>query len=348
MRGLLLVLVLIAALVTGCVDDATPDPVPPSTASQLAPPPRASGYPATTPQALAAVPDEPSTSFSWSGDGDIETWLTNDDVAAIFNDLSAQYLGTSLVGDVVSSRDDEGTGDVSGPRLSWSIQSPDSSDSGWALYVHDGEHVRPDLAEDLQPSPVLPDGTMYVTGGWGIYTFQAAGSDELICIAVTAPDALGTPPDEVTQRSIVFTAASRILDELGWTGAVLSDASPVHPGSEALTPRQAEMIDVLEGYLAAWKARDGDLAATYMTDDAVFEYHEQGDSYPVADGSLQARISAGPYDTMRFFEPTMVYGNRIALTGTVDAVGVRWMSIIRFTEDGDEVLIDKETVFYGP
>jgi len=152
-----------------------------------------------------------------------------------------------------------------------------------------------------------------------------------------------SPTDDTATTSQVPTTVTT-------TTAVETDEAPpyVHPGAEELTDRQAEMLEVLDRYTAAWQVRDGDLAASYMTEYAVFEYFEQGETYSVADGSLQARISAGPYDTMRLFVPQMVYGNRIVLTGTVDAVGVKWLSVIRFTTVGDKVLIDKETLFYGP
>lgn len=123
----------------------------------------------------------------------------------------------------------------------------------------------------------------------------------------------------------------------------------VTPGIDSgdLSTRQQEMLEVLQDYVGAWQARDGEAAASFMTDDAVFFYYEQDDVFAVSDGSLQARISGGPYNTMRTFEPVMVYGDRIVLTGTVDAVNVRWLSVINFTQSGD-VRIETETVFFGP
>jgi hypothetical protein len=123
----------------------------------------------------------------------------------------------------------------------------------------------------------------------------------------------------------------------------------VAPGldSEDLSARQQQMLEVLQEYVGAWQAKDGEAAASFMTDDAVFVYYEQDDVYAVRDGSLQARISGGPYTSMRTFEPVMVYDDRIVVTGTVDAVNVRWLSVINFTQSG-EVKIETETVFFGP
>jgi hypothetical protein len=123
----------------------------------------------------------------------------------------------------------------------------------------------------------------------------------------------------------------------------------VAPGldSEDLSARQQQMLEVLQEYVGAWQAKDGEAAASFMTDDAVFVYYEQDEVYAVRDGSLQARISGGPYTSMRTFEPVMVYDDRIVVTGTVDAVNVRWLSVINFTQSG-EVKIETETVFFGP
>jgi len=119
------------------------------------------------------------------------------------------------------------------------------------------------------------------------------------------------------------------------------------PGTEALSERQMEMVDVVRDYVAAWQDTNGEEAASYMTSNAVFEYHEQGWTFNVADGSLQSRITDGPYDTLRTFEPMMVYNERIVLAGTIDSEEVDWVSVIRFTPRG-EVKIVSETLFFGP
>lgn len=155
---------------------------------------------------------------------------------------------------------------------------------------------------------------------------------------------------EASSTDVTITAgdsSEQTTSSTSTSSTLAGDAPYVHPGSGELSARQIDMLEVLAGYGAAWKAKDGDLLATYMTEDAVVEYDEQDATYAVADGSLQTRVANGPYDTMRTFEPKMIYDNRIIHTGTVDAVGVRWVAVIRFTRSG-EVLIDKETIFYGP
>ena len=118
----------------------------------------------------------------------------------------------------------------------------------------------------------------------------------------------------------------------------------VTPGAEELSPRQAEMVDVAEQYLAAWLATDGQRVEPLMIDTGYVEYLEQGSRFNVADGSLQQRISNGPYDSMENFSPMVVYDHRIVLTGSVNAVNVRWLSVIRFTTASD-VKIVSETIF---
>jgi len=92
------------------------------------------------------------------------------------------------------------------------------------------------------------------------------------------------------------------------------------------------MLAIVSAYLEAWQAKDGDLVASCMTVDAVFEYHEHGTTFAVADGSLQSRIANGPDDSMRTFERVLVYDEIVVIT---------------FTKCGD-VAISGERVFLGP
>ncbi len=172
----------------------------------------------------------------------------------------------------------------------------------------------------------------------------------LTLIVITGCSSDDPATDEPTGTAAATTmevATTTVASTTSTTNTVNDSSVYVHPGKEEVSERQSQMVEVLRRYLEAWKSKDGDMVASYMTDDAVFEYYEQDETYSVADGALQARISNGPYDSMRTFEPVMVYNNRIALTGTVDAVGVEWLSVIRFTRSGD-VKIEKETLFFGP
>lgn len=168
----------------------------------------------------------------------------------------------------------------------------------------------------------------------------------VLVLALALISATGCSADSTSDEGVTPTASPEPSMTTSTTTVAAGAAQYVHPGSEELSARQVEMLDVLESYGAAFKARDGDQIATFMTDDAIVEYNEQGDVYFVADGSWQERVSNGPYDSTRTFEPKMVYGNRIIHSGTVDAVGVTWVAVLRFTTHG-EVKIDKETIFHG-
>jgi hypothetical protein len=125
--------------------------------------------------------------------------------------------------------------------------------------------------------------------------------------------------------------------------ATLDDGSApeyVTPGGGQLTDRQALMLDVVEQYADAWHSTDGDGVASFMTQDAYVEYPEQGMRFEVADGSLQARVTNGPYASMVEYEPLMVFDDRVVLTGQVGP-SIRWLSILRFTTTGDVKIVSE-------
>ncbi|MCP3855180.1 MAG: hypothetical protein GY745_10105 [Actinomycetia bacterium] len=80
-----------------------------------------------------------------------------------------------------------------------------------------------------------------------------------------------------------------------------------------------------------------------MTDDGFIEYWEQGWVFSVADRSLQDRVTNGLYDTLRTFDPMLVYVDRIVLSGRIESLSLTWLSVVRFTRTGD-VRIVSETI----
>lgn len=134
----------------------------------------------------------------------------------------------------------------------------------------------------------------------------------------------------------------------GWLMAPRTDPGGavrhVTPGASVLTERQLEMVDVVEQYLDGWRATDGDRVAAFMTENAYVEYPEEGVRVEVADGSLQHRISTGPYGTLENLDPMVVYEDRIVLTGRIDELSIPWLSVVRFTVVGD-VKIVSETIY---
>jgi hypothetical protein len=116
------------------------------------------------------------------------------------------------------------------------------------------------------------------------------------------------------------------------------------PGGAALSERQREMVSMVEAYGAAWQATDGDGVASFMTTDGYIEYRHDNTIYRVSDGTLQERVTNGPYDTLQTVAPMTVYDNWIVLSGRIDSMSLNWLSVVRFTSSGD-VKIMSETIF---
>lgn len=111
-----------------------------------------------------------------------------------------------------------------------------------------------------------------------------------------------------------------------------------------ITDRQHEMLAIVDDYITAWGDTDGDAAASFMTPDGYVQYPEDEKMFFVSDRTLQWRVTNGPYGTLRAHAPAIVYDDRVVLMGTIDAQGVDWLSVIRFTED-DPLRIVSETIF---
>lgn len=111
-----------------------------------------------------------------------------------------------------------------------------------------------------------------------------------------------------------------------------------------LTARQEEMVAMVGDYVAGWQATDGDQVASFMAADGYVEYVREAWVFHVADGSLQDRITNGPYDSLRRTGPMVVYDDRVVIFGTVNTgMLVNWLSVIQFTDTGD-VQILSETI----
>ena len=152
---------------------------------------------------------------------------------------------------------------------------------------------------------------------------------------------------------VVVVAAIAVLVGLaaGWVIFGNNDDSSsdnvaryVTPGSVELTERQTEMVELVDQYMAAWSATDGQRLETLMVEGGHVEYAEQGWRFDLEDGSLQDRVSNGPYDSIRTYAPMLVYEDRIVLTGRVDSIDVEWLSVVRFTTSG-EVKVISETIY---
>jgi hypothetical protein len=112
-----------------------------------------------------------------------------------------------------------------------------------------------------------------------------------------------------------------------------------------ITERQRDMLDFTDEYVAAWGDTDGDAVASFMTPDGYIEYPEDDAAFFVSDGTLQQRVSNGPYETLHAHAPRLVYGDRVVLMGRIDALSLDWLSVIRFTTSGDPLIVS-ETIFH--
>jgi hypothetical protein len=128
------------------------------------------------------------------------------------------------------------------------------------------------------------------------------------------------------------------------TAATTVEPEYVVPGGAALSERQQDMVSMVEAYGAAWQATDGDGVASFMTADGYIEYPHDDTVFRVSDGTLQERVTNGPYDTLQTVAPMTVYDNWIVLSGRIDSMSLNWLSVVRFTPSGD-VKTMSDTIF---
>ncbi|MEE4272834.1 MAG: hypothetical protein V2I67_14265, partial [Thermoanaerobaculales bacterium] len=148
------------------------------------------------------------------------------------------------------------------------------------------------------------------------------------------------------RRWLLFVVAALALALGILVGVVASNRAEdkldvVRAGGGDLSGRQEEMVEIVEDYIDAWQATDGDQAASFMTDDGSIEYIGEGWVFSVEDRSLQARISNGPYTSLRVLEPMVVHDDRVVLTGEIDSLGLHWSSIIQFTTGGEVEIVSE-------
>ncbi len=148
------------------------------------------------------------------------------------------------------------------------------------------------------------------------------------------------------RRWLLFVVAALALALGILVGVVASNRAEdksdvVRAGGGDLSGRQEEMVEIVEDYIDAWQATDGDQAASFMTDDGFVEYIGEGWVFSVEDRSLQARISNGPYTSLRVLEPMVVHDDRVVLTGEIDTLGLHWSSIIQFTTGGEVEIVSE-------
>lgn len=155
-----------------------------------------------------------------------------------------------------------------------------------------------------------------------------------------------SPGRQPSRLRLVVMAAlvACLVGALGFVlGATRSGDDPtiVRVDGDALTARQEQMVEVVDGYVSAWQVTDGDLAASFMVDEGFVEYPSQGWVFRADDGTLQDRISNEAYASLRTLDPMLVYADRVVLTGSINSLGVGWISIFRFTASGDVQIVSE-------
>jgi hypothetical protein len=145
-------------------------------------------------------------------------------------------------------------------------------------------------------------------------------------------------------RAAIFVLLFALAPATACGGNDDASSDVVTASGTDITERQRDMLDITDHYLAAWSDTDGDAVASFMAPDGYIEYPERDEVYFVSDGTLQQRVSNGPYTTLHAHAPRLVYDDRIVLMGEIDALSLNWLSVIRFTTSGDP-LIASETIF---
>ena len=163
-------------------------------------------------QVVVGPPEAPADVFSWDRD-DMSDWVTEDEITAVLADLSIEYAGTPLDGR--AEFEHRGFVGVVRDAVEWTIGSIDGG-NGWAVRVHNGDHISRGSTEFSENDLKLPTGGE--SGGWVVYRVRGPNSDESFCISVDAPtEIFGTTywEDEINIE-MVSAVASMMLEELGW------------------------------------------------------------------------------------------------------------------------------------
>lgn len=125
-------------------------------------------------------------------------------------------------------------------------------------------------------------------------------------------------------------AAGLFVGFLLWgTGGDSTD--PIVAGGGELTARQEQMVDMIDDYLAAWKAGDGEAAVALFTADGTMTWGRY--DYRVVDGTLASLVERMPTPSLELLEPFIVEGNTVFSYQRL--LGSTAEDIFEFTSTGD-------------
>lgn len=151
---------------------------------------------------------------------------------------------------------------------------------------------------------------------------------------------------ETTHRSAITPIAAIVALMLGllagflvWGTDDTSSTAPVAVGGSELTTRQEQMVDLVDDYVEAWRAGDGEAAAALFTDDGVFTI--DGTEFRVDDGGLARVVAERRTPALDVIEPVLLNDTGMLHFHTIDGMNVD-SDLYRFTADGELLIISHE------
>lgn len=148
----------------------------------------------------------------------------------------------------------------------------------------------------------------------------------------------------LTARTVLVTVLAMLAALLTGTltGCSGGDGAGdvVLAGEGQLTDRQERIADFVAECEKAWQEGDGEAVAAMFTPDGVLT--ALGEEYHVADGSLATFVGMQPWSSLEVARPILVSKNVAVFFNSYG--GVLHMDIMRFTTDGDLLLISHEII----
>jgi hypothetical protein len=124
-----------------------------------------------------------------------------------------------------------------------------------------------------------------------------------------------------------------------WGTDDTTSTAAVAAGGTELTPRQEQMVDLVDDYGVAWRNGDSEAAAAMFTENGALTVF--GTEYPVEGDALAGYISAFPQPTLDLLEPVLVSDDGMIMFHTIAGMGT-FSDVFRFTADGELLIISHE------
>ncbi len=117
-----------------------------------------------------------------------------------------------------------------------------------------------------------------------------------------------------------------------------TSTAAVAVGGEDLTPRQEQMVDLINESEAAWQAGDGEAVANMFTENGILntgtaEYHGREE--------IAGYVNSTSYPSLEVLEPVLVSNNGMLTFHRISGVGTL-SEVFEFTTDGELLIISHE------